>query len=340
MSSILPPEFGADCPLPEVEQKAILDLWKAVGGSEHADAESLQATITEHVARVAKVSEALGAYPPILDERVLGGQKRDMGTLVDLLAKADDSTFPLFQPTRALVGRTLVMAELNLWRLLRHICGEAEAAGAEVATMREAVDDRLFGCVFTLLAEEVLGLVAMDAKLEPPLRKAAVKHLVDAWENFHQWAPREYLPHLQATWDARRRIRVGGGTLLGVGEILRLLQSGCDPEFVDFFSRETLSEDEQEAFQEFLIGVTTEQIHSLEQLMKEEGRTSFSREEAQAALELDPQARGAGHPGVRAFQFFRERALAAAARRMRDLDGPKKTAEEYVMIYFLEQEIG
>ena len=92
------------------------------------------ATITEHVARVAKVSEALRAYPPILDERVLGGQKRDMGTLVDLLAKADDSTFPLFQPTRALVGRTLVMAELNLWRLLRHICGEAEAAGAEVAS--------------------------------------------------------------------------------------------------------------------------------------------------------------------------------------------------------------
>ena len=218
--------------------------------------------------------------------------------------------------------------------------GEAEAAGAEVSNIREAVDDRLFGCVFTLLAEEVLALVAMDENLNPALRQASVEHLVDAWENFHQWAPREYLPPLQATWDARRRIRVGGGTLLGVGEILRLLQSGCDPEFVDFFSRETLTEDEQAAFHEFLIGVTTEQIHSLEEVMKEEGRTSFSREEAQVALELDPQARGAGHPGVRAFQFFRERSLAAAARRMRDLDGPKKTAEEYVMIYFLEQEMG
>ena len=64
----------------------------------------------------------------------------------------------------------------------------------------------------------------MDENLDMAVRQASVEYLVDAWENFHQWAPREYLPHLQATWDARRRIRVGGGTLLGVGEILRLLR--------------------------------------------------------------------------------------------------------------------
>tara|TARA_B100001750_G_scaffold233352_1_gene233480 strand:- start:1542 stop:2513 length:972 start_codon:yes stop_codon:yes gene_type:complete len=321
-----------------VEQEAIHQLWQILEDSEHPESNTFQVTITEHVARVAKVSEALRAYPPVLEEKVLGGKTRDLDTLVNLLATADDSTFPLFQPTRALVGKTLVMAELNLWRLLRHICKEAQKGGIDVSAVQETIDDRLFGCVFTLLAEEVLGLIGMDEKLEIKLRTRAVTHLVDAWGNFHQWAPRKYFPLLQATWDARRRVHVSGGTLMGMGEVLRLLQSGCDPEFVDFFSRENLVEDEQLAFQEFLIGVTTEQLSSLEQTMQEEGRTSFSREEAQAALELDPRARGAGHPGVRAFQFFRERALAAAARRMLDLAGPKKTAEEYVMIYFLEQQ--
>ena len=37
------------------------------------------------------------------------------------------------------------------------------------------------------------------------------------------------------------------------------------------------------------------------------------------------------------YLFFVKRHLEAHARRIRNLPGPKRTAEEYVMVYFLEQ---
>ena len=37
------------------------------------------------------------------------------------------------------------------------------------------------------------------------------------------------------------------------------------------------------------------------------------------------------------YLFFVKRHLEAHARQIRNLPGPKRTAEEYVMVYFLEQ---
>ena len=124
--------------------------------------------------------------------------------------------------------------------------------------------------------------------------------------------------------------------MLGVSEILRLLQAGGDPEFVGHFARKTLTEDEQQAFQEFLIGVSTEKIQSIAQLMEDTGKSSITAEEAgipsqdQDGLENQPEC-------LRFYAFFRSRHLQASARRIRQLPGPKRTAEEYVMSYFLKE---
>ena len=42
------------------------------------------------------------------------------------------------------------------------------------------------------------------------------------------------------------------------------------------------------------------------------------------------------HESRGTYHFYRERALQAAARRLRRLPGPKHTAEEYMLLYFLE----
>ena len=175
--------------------------------------------------------------------------------------------------------------------------------------------------------------------MDRSVRAKAVAALAKLWENRLTYRVRDFFPLLEATWEARRRIRVSVGTMLGVSEIFRLLQVGCDPRFVDYFSRPRLTEDERQAFQEFLIGVPTEKITSLSQLMKDEGKTCLSPEEAAEALAFGkprPERRTSG--AVSAYEFFRVRYLEAAARRLKDLPGPRRTAEEYVMIYFLDQQ--
>jgi len=340
-----PLEFDPIEALSPSERRSILALWECVGRSRHPKRDDFSARLRAGIRRVEAVAVALEVYPPIFQERVLGSRERDLGSLVGHLVQADDSNFELFVPMRALVGRTLVLAELNFWRMVGYIASECAGQPEESDTQAEALDrvqresdDWLHGCVYTLLAEEVLGSIVRDSQQSEALRTCAVEKLAGIWGNYLHWAVRDFFPLLQATWSARRRIRVSVGTMLGVSEMMRLLQAGCDPEFVEYFARPEPTADEGSAFQEFLIGVPTEQIRSLEHLMKQEGKTCMSPQEAQDALGIDAPRWKNAHAGVEAYRFFRERQLQAAARRLRNESGPHRTAEEYVMLYFLERE--
>lgn len=327
-------------------ERATLDaLWDLIAESDHPEREDFAGRIQRTVDRLEMIGEALESYPPIMEERHLGARQRGLNTLVSKLESADDSNFELFLPTRALVGRTLVLAELNFWRMVGYIAKEVRSRlpedSAAVATIRKIIadaDEWLHGCVFTLLAEEVLGSIARDRQQAAELRTKAVEKLVDLWGNYLHWAVRDFFPLLQATWNARRSIRVSVGTTLGVSEMMRLLQAGCDPQFVEYFARENPSLDEVGALQEFLIGVSMEDIESLKDLMAREGKTCLSPEEARTALGVAASETDQAHDGVQAYRFFRERQFQAAARRLRGGSGPKRTAEEYVMIYLLERE--
>ena len=321
-----PTSFDAD------ECATLGRLASVIQESGHSETERFLGMIQDQFDRVSKVHEAVEAYPPIFGEVSLGGRKRGLDTLVDQLAGTDEGSVVVWLPTRAIVGRAQVLAELNAWRLMNYL---AQEVAPENEDLVEEIDHWMHGCVYTRVAEDILQGLAMDETVPLEIRKEAVSSLCAFWESRHLYGARHFFPLLAATWAARRRIRVCVGTLLGVSEIIRLLQAGGDPEFVGHFAKNTLTEDEQQAFQEFLIGVSTEKIQSIAQLMEESGKSSITPEEAgidqldQKGLENQPEC-------LRFYAFFRSRHLQASARRIRQLPGPKRTAEEYVMSYFLK----
>ncbi len=334
----LPPlDFGAGSSFDEAERETLYALHRALGEREHPQAARLREALVDAVGRVEKVGTALMAYPPVFGEQTLGGRQRGRHTLVDLLSNAEDASVELYVPTRAVVGRALVVAELNAWRLASYVHDEVLGAVESTAPIGQEIDHWLHGCVYSLLAEDILRSISVDNSMERPIRERAVDALCRMWESRHTLGARHFFPLLAATWAARRRIRVSIGTLLGVSEIFRLLQAGGDPEFVRFFSRQKLTEDEEQAFQEFLIGASVEDIHSLAQFMEASGRSSLSPEDAEVRRRLF-KGGGEVHECVRFYEFFRARHTAAVARRIKELPGPKKTAEEYVMIYFLDRQ--
>jgi hypothetical protein len=332
--------FGPHSPFSEEERLTMLRVREALADAPQPAGSEIAEALARHVERVEGVAAALRAFPPVFRESALGRRRRDLDTLVELHAGASDADLDMVLPTRALVGRALLMARMNAWRLLDYATGEAVPAEHPARPLlRREVDRWLHRCVFSKLAEEVLSALSMDRALARPVRRAAVGHLVSIWDGAPSPEVRAFFPFLEAVWSARRQLRVNLGTMLGFSEMMMLLQAGCDPQFVQYFAQARRIADEQQAFQEFLVGVTTEQIHSLEQLMQRTGRTSITREEADLALGRTPDAgTPRAHPGVRAYHFYRERYLQAAARRLRDLPGPRHTAEEYMMIYFLERE--
>ena len=329
----LEPYQQTSAPLGADERRTLELAWRALAASEHPQREELLDLVARHVERSGELGDALQSFPLVFEEHTLGRRRRDLDTLVDLLEKASDADFDLFQPTRASIVRALVLARLNLWRLLRYLAEEAFGEGERA--LQDAIDARLHACVYEKLTEELLASVCMESSVPRALRRLATADLVSLWDDSPSEQVRAFFPLLEATWEARRRMRVSVGTMLGVSEIMRLLQAGCATQFVDYFSRSRLTKDEGMAFQEFLIGVSSEQLLSLEQLLEDTGRCSLSPEEAEAALGLE-RRREHGHLGVAAYHFYRERYLQAAARRIRNLPGPKHTAEEYMLLYYLE----
>lgn len=328
-----PPHPDSDSPFSERERQAKRVFRERLEASTHPDKERFQGIFEAHLTRIASIQKALRAYPPVLQENKLGSRERGLGTLVELLANATDADFEMFLPMRAMLWRSLTMARLNFWRLLRYLSEEIEPDDTDLSII---IDRRVHACVYLKLVDELLTSLAMDEDIPRTIRQEVVASMTSLWDSTPSKAVQQFFPLLEAVWEARRNIFVSVGTMLGVSEIMKLLQAGCAPQFVDYFSRSRMTNDEGSAFQEFLIGVTTEQITDLESFMQGSGRTCLSPEEAKQALGINETSDENYRVGVQAYQFHRERHLQSAARRLRSLPGPKHTAEEYMLKYFLE----
>jgi hypothetical protein len=325
-----PIAFGLNTPFDVEEREAIKHIHAAVCASDHADAATLAAEIHRYVAGLESLGEVLVAYPSPRASQTLGSRERGLDTLVDALSRANPANFEFLLPTRAIVGRALAMAEGNFYRFLDHVCDET-LHGDLRGELRQLAIDRMHACLYTKLVEELLSGLAYDAELEHEVRSRAVAALTQIWERRLTYRVREFFPILQATWDARQKVTAVGGTLAGTHELFSLLQAGCDARFVDVLAGADPSPDALEAFREFLFGATTEELDRLSQDMAASGATSVS---------IMDQAVTGGQDGVTVFySFFRTRHLQAQARRVACLPGPKRTAEAYVMISYLQKQL-
>jgi len=334
VSESLPPtepkaiQYGPHSPFSPDERAVIEKILLRLANCPHEQASALTDTVTGQIATLESIGQALARYPSLLSEQSLGSRQRGLNTLIDTLSRSNPANFEFFLPTRALLGRSLDMAECNFYRLLRHICRQVLCVEDDGGDLRHQVDECLRLGLYTKMAEELFSGIASDEALDHAIRRKAVESLVHLWEGRLTYRVRHFFPLLEATWAARDRIQVVGGTLMGVQEIFELFQAGADPRFMDYFSTDAKSDDEIEAFREFLFATSSESLQRLHQQMRETEQTSIR-------LQRDePDDRD---PATRFYEFFRSRQLLAAARRITCIPGPKRTAEGYVMIYYLRK---
>lgn len=327
--AMLPPESARPQPLTLDDLRLVEQIVAALAADGPQRAASIEA-VRRQQENLELFAELLARYPSPLGEQVLDGKKRGLETLVDSMCATDQASFPFRAPTQALVGRAMNMAQINFLRMLWHLSGALSDA-AVAAELREHAAVRLRASVHCRLVEEVLVDVVTDAVVPRVLRAQAVRNLAQLWGNRLTWRVNEFFPILAATWEARQRVRVVGGTLLGNSELMQLLVAGGDVEFVDLLLDQDYGDVEVQAFREFLFGTSSEELERLAQRMAREGLTS---------IELDSrvgdQTRDAGSI---LFEFFRTRLVRCGARRTAGLPGPRHTAEGYVMLSWLARQV-
>lgn len=318
---------GGQHPLQPDEFDLVDAVLAELGRLDTAGARATTAAIHQQVHSLALFGELLARYPSPLAEQELGGVRRGLETLVGSLVCTDQATFPFRAPTQALVGRAMNMAQINFLRMLWHVAG---GLGDGRATLRELAARRLRASVHCRLVEEVLADIVTDAAIDRKLRERSVRHLAQLWGSRLTWRVHTFFPILAATWEARQRVRVIGGSLLGNCEVFQLLAAGGEPEFVDLLLDQDYGPVEVQAFHEFLFGTSSEELERLAERMATEGLTS---------IELDSRVGDAARDaGSILFEFFRTRLVQCGARRIANLPGPRHTAEGYVMLAWLARQ--
>lgn len=300
----------------------------AAGGGDGRGEASI-AAVRQQLHSLELFAELLARYPSPLQEQVLDGRRRGLETLVDAMCQTDQASFPFRAPTQALVGRAMNMAQINFLRMLWHLAGGLPDA-ARAAALRERAAHQLRAAVHCRLVEEVLVDIVTDPLIARDLRGHAVRNLAQLWSNRLTWRAHNFYPILAATWEARQRVRVVGGTLVGNCELLQLMTQGGEPEFVELLLDQDYGEVEVAAFREFLFGTSSEELERLALRMAREGLSSIELDSRP-----DDRARDAGSI---LFEFFRGRIVQCGARRVAGLPGPRHTAEGYVMLAWLARQ--
>jgi hypothetical protein len=133
------------------------------------------------------------------------------------------------------------------------------------------------------------------------------------------------------------------------------MSEGCSPEFIQYFSVHADNEDEVAAFREFLFGLSTEELTVLEEKRRAMEGVVDAKDARAAREQMHVEQRAATadvaglptgeepvemerprDPATLLFSFFMKRHLEATARAIGSLPGPKRTAEEYILLNFLE----
>ncbi|GJQ62614.1 MAG: hypothetical protein SCALA702_16670 [Melioribacteraceae bacterium] len=280
------------------------------------------------------VARSISIYPSINDSVSLGGSFRNINTLVRRLCDENGRDLIFNMPTKAILGKSYLVAKLNYFYMISYIISDSIA----LLDLRRKVYDILKNIVFTLMAEEVFVEILIDKQVSVDLKEKAAIRLTKLWEFRLDHGVSNFAPSLENIWGARGALSPVYGTFLGASELMQL-STNLNPKVSDFFEKVDFSEDLHSALEEFLFGLTFEELLFLRKSMNEMGRNSLSDGEIRELLSGKPTYMLKKNVDPRDFySFFITRNNNSKFRLQAETSGPKKTLEEHLMLHLLAED--
>ncbi len=289
-----------------------------------------RAHLEQMLARLRTSAELVRDYPSIASSWEDSGDRTfSADTLVELLCHVPDYDLDLHIPTKAVLGQAYLVAKINFLKALGYVVRDD--------SLRERIAREVGQSIYTKLAEELFVSIVTDATAPRDVKTGAARFLFRIWEDRLLMEVDDFAPYLESAWQARAKLLPVLGTMLGTQEVFRLFQEARDKRFLDYFGEDDVEEEQLFALEEFLFDLSHEEIARLRAHMIEEGRAVVTLEAARALL---GQARTSWTPPATnaaqaLYTSYKKRRVNAAHRTLTGEPGPKKTAEEYVMIAFL-----
>ncbi len=289
------------------------------------------ALVERRFADLQGLGAAISRFPTVMDSRLVRGARWDRHTLAASLLDLSQTKRLLYTPTRIVAARGFLVAKIHAFSLLTLLSCDL---GAFVQPIRQVV----FSVVCSLMAEDVYLACLSNPGIPQQKKELLAEDLVRLWDSGHDPRASDHVPALQALWRVRESAPPVFGTMDGSSELIRL-SLDLDEVWQEFIFSGLGDEETRGALEEFVFGLSSEEIREVRSRLAKYGIGAIDRDEVRAYLGTDPAYSPVDGADVRSiYTFFTERREAALGRLHSQIPGPRRSLEELYLMHRMVRE--
>ena len=274
---------------------------------------------------------AINRFPSLLERHSIIGDVRTPTSLIDsLIGHLDNGDSTLQLPSKANLGKGLLIAKMHT---LSSLSRQANHLGEE--KLYKELETETISSMFSLLVEDVYLNLIRDASQPMEFRREWAMSLLLLWEHWSDQNIEDVAPVLQAVWTARRRLAPAFGTMMGTSELM-MISMQMDEQWIQFIKEKMGEPGVTQAMEEFLFGISYEQIKTLKNTLRTKGISAIGRDEVSKFLGEHVKA-DAGLDYRDFYSLYTVRRDNARSRGRFKTEGPYKTLEDYFIQFVTEK---
>ncbi|WP_178843198.1 hypothetical protein [uncultured Treponema sp.] len=316
-----------------------------------------QEIFDKRMADLKRLAVAIAEFPSLLSRATLTSETRTPQDIIELLVDTESDYGKTFiqLPSKATLGKGFLTAKLHTFSALAKLAVMVNDRMKEQTTLNASSDneehpekriaisskliqafrDETVSMMFLLLAEDVYLNLIKDDSLNVDFRRQLATSLLLLWEHRADQNISDIAPVLTSVWKARRTLAPAFGTMMGTSELI-MFSFQMDEVWSKFIRTQLAVTEVSQAMEEFLFGISYEQIQKLKRLLREKGIGSIGRDEVSKFLGEKVKTDVSGDYKDFYSQYSIRRDNAQARKRL-NLEGPHRTLEDHFIRFVMEQ---
>lgn len=287
--------------------------------------------IATRIVDLERLSISISRYPSIHEQGIMAGQSRSSDTLIENLCKITDGDRMLSLPTKAVLGQGFLVAKFHAFSALTKVASNSGFQDTDIQALRQAT----LNVMFTIMAEDVYLALLDDPNLNYEVKRSIAESLANLWEHRFDQRIAGIAPVLDSVWSVRDKIAPNFGTMIGTSELL-LITIALDETWQQFISKRLSHEDVGQSMEEFLFGISYEDICYIRKELKTRNMSAVGRDEI---IDIIGHKATMSNEDPRVFyRAYTQRRNNAKSRKRLQYPGPKKTIEDHYLQFIFERE--
>jgi hypothetical protein len=276
--------------------------------------------------RLRNLGAAVFDYPSIRHTQFLKGLVRKEEQLAESLLGFASRSHLLHIPSKVVAIRSFLVAKYHAFSLLYYLTVDNPIFHARIKTV-------VFAVISTLMAEDVYFSCLEDPAFSRDTKASLADDLIALWDSGIDPRGIRHLSALSALWIARDAAPPSFGTMDGNTELLRI-SIDLDQDWQDFLVEESTNDETRWALEEFLFGLSWEEVQQVRSRLARFGVSAVGYNEIRSYLDAKPSYSVVDDRDPRAiYDFFIERRDACTLRKRVGAPGPRHTVEEIYLKY-------